>query len=261
MTNPQNPSPYDAGYHQNYSMPQPTPMGPPPLEPGKFDAVRSLEQSWRIFAEKPVGWIVSTAIYLGIYFLIFFSGYIALVATMALNTDEETGEFVGGVPWGLITTFGALMVVALIALVLWELVTRREAVYAVSGKRPEIKDFFTYRRCGVMFLMLIVVGLLTTVGMLGLIIGMFVVAFFLYFAMPAIVFEDMGIGDALKSSYNVVKNNLGQSLLLCLLVIVINGIGGSFVFGVLLTGPLCYLAVSHAYMVATGRPVQERMPR
>lgn len=148
--------------------------------------------------------------------------------------------------------------VAMVSMMLWSYVCYREAVYAVGGKRPEIKDMFTFRRVGILFLLSIVVGLLELVGLLALIIGVFVVSFFLMFAMPAIVFEDMSIGDALKSSYQVAKDNVGQALLLFLLMAVVNGIGGSVVFGVLLTQPLCYLAAAHAYMTATGRPVQER---
>ncbi|MEJ5998263.1 hypothetical protein [Corynebacterium sp. H130] len=262
MTYGQDPSAFDAGYHQNYGNYANAAPGPQPLPPGKFDAIRSLEQGWRIFAEKPGGWIGSAAVYMGIFFVGYLASYFSLIFIFTSRIDEETGEFDGSnMSWGIIAALAAVLVISIIAALIWELVTVREAVYAVGGKKPEFKDFFTFRRCGVLFLMLIVVGLLATLGMFALIIGMFVVAFFFMFAMFAIVFEDMSIGSALKTSYTVAKENVGQTLLLWLLTSIINGIGGSFIFGVLLTGPLCYIAIAHAYMTATGRPVSERRAR
>lgn len=239
------------GYHQGYA-PQPQ------LQPGTFDCMRSIEQGWRVFKEKPASWIVGALVFTGISLVLYLVGYIQFIVGMAMNSDPETGD-VTSFPFASFGIFMACLVVLMIASLLWTAIGYREASYAVAGKRPEIKDMFTFRRVGIIIVLSIVVGLLEMLGMLALFIGMFVVAFFLMFALPSIVCEDMGIGEAMKSSYTVVKNNVGQSLLLLVLIMVINGIGGSIIIGVLVTQPICFIAMSHAYLTATGRQVQERM--
>lgn len=246
---------YQAGYPGGY--PGAYQATGPALAPGKFDAVDSLGQAWKIFTEKLGSWLLSSLIYGGIGTVAFFVAYIPFIAMLIANTDE-TGEFSGPFPVGAASMVGVGFVVMMVLMILWEMVTYREAVYAVGGKKPALKDFFNYRRCGFLFLVYIVVGLLSMLGLIALIVGAIVVGIFLMFAMPAAVFEDVSLDDALKSSVDVVKNNIGQTLLVFLLAMVISAIGGAVIIGSIFAVPLIYIFYAHAYMTATGRPVQRR---
>lgn len=259
MPHPENSGSFEAGYQQGYPGIQQTFTPAPPLAPGTFECVSSLEQAWRIFKEKPLSWILPGLVYFGVGFVFYLVGYLQFFIFMTRSSDPETGEIAGNFPWGSLTVMIVCIFVFMVGLCLWGFVTTREAVYAVGGKRPEFRDLFTFRRVGTMLVLSLLVSLLELVSLLAFFVGVLVVSFFVLFAMPAIVFEGVGLGDALKFSYKVAKENVAQTFLLYLLVVVINGVGGSTFLGIVITQPLCYLAIAHAYMTATGRPVEERL--
>ncbi|MEJ5928697.1 hypothetical protein WG915_08725 [Corynebacterium sp. H128] len=235
------------GYQQQYS------SIPAPGGNGTFDAMDSIGQAWNIMRENLGAWLLSALTYLGVYLLLFAGVMVGwFVYFVQISAADAAPSLMA-----LILFFIAICV-SVVAMVLYELVLFRESVYAVGGKRPSYRDFFTFRRCSMLFLVSIVVGLLSMLGLIALIIGSIVISFFLGFAMPAAVFEDMTVGAALKSSYEVVKNNVGQSLLLFVLLYLINAAGGTVLVGMIFTIPFTYIAMSHAYMVAVGRPVQRR---
>lgn len=255
MTNPFDGSPEPQGY--GYQQPEyaPQPGAQKVIPPGSFDAMDSLTQAWRIITEKPLGWLLSSVVYFAIFGVIAFFGYIIFLVNVAL-IPEGSDEF----PVMPFVTFCVLLLVGAISLVLWELVLTREAVYAAGGKRPEFKDFFTFQRCGILFVGSILIALASMLGFLVFIIGSFVVSIALMFVMPALVFDDMSIGAAFKSSFEVVKANLGQTLLLFVLIAILNGIGGSLGAATIVTVPFGVIATAHAYMKAAGRPLQHRNP-
>ncbi|AKK03867.1 hypothetical protein [Corynebacterium epidermidicanis] len=241
------------GYdNSSYAATQTTPA------PGTFDAMDSISQAWKIFAERPGAWLLSALAYGVAFGLSFLVAYVIFFAYMIANTDEVTGEFTGDFSPAIIVGMVLLLLVGMVAMILWELVSYREAVYAVGGKKVTFKDFFTFKRCGIMFVVSLAVGLLSVLGVIALIIGAVVVSFLLMFAMTAAVPEGQTVGGAISSSFEVVKNNIVPSLVLFLLLAVINGIGGATYVGIIFTYPLTFLAMSHAYLTAKGLPVQRR---
>lgn len=259
MPHPENSGSFEAGYQQGYPSIQQSFTPAPPLAPGTFECLRSLEQAWRIFKEKPLSWILPSLVYFGVGIVFYLVGYIQFLIAMTRASDPETGEIEGNFPWTSLTVMIVCVSVFMVCVCLWGFIATREAVYAVGGKRPEFRDLFTFRRVGIMLVLSLLIMLLQIVGLLAFIVGVLVVSFFLLFALPAIVFEGVGFGDALKSSCKVVKENPGQTLLLYLLVAILCGVGSSTFLGIVITQPLCQLAIAHAYMTATGRPVEERL--
>lgn len=250
-------SPYgrEAGYpqsaagYQNYTEPAPA--------PGTFDAIDALSQAWKIFSEKPASWIVAVLAYGAVGLLAFVFGYVLFLATLVANTDETTGD-VTNFPVGTAVLFGLMYLLFAAAMMLMTSVMTREAVYAVGGKRPEIKDFFTFHRVGMLIGVSLVMGLLSLLGLVALIIGSLVVSFLLMLAVTAAVEEGQTLGGALKASVDVVKNNLGQALILFLLLMVINGVAGMVGLGVIVSYPITYLAYAVAYLTARNKQVQRR---
>lgn len=233
---------YPGGYVEN-----------PPLAPGKFDGVKSMEQAWRIFAERPISWIVPAVLAFAVFLVGFLSTYIFLVADMLLH-QSEWAEGSEQIPW---LYLSSLVVVLVVFLVVWTIVATsfyRESVLAVQGKRPEIRDFFKLDRLGMMIAVAIVAGLLSLLGLLAFVVGSIVVGFFLTFVYVAAMVPGMTVGQALKESFQVVKNNVGHTLLLFGVNIVLQwlanftGVGYVFVF------PFMTLTFAHAFLTATGRP-------
>ncbi|MDU0479816.1 hypothetical protein QVA66_11300 [Staphylococcus chromogenes] len=244
------------GYEQNqgyqqYNQPQTA------LQPGKFDAIDSLGQAWKIFMEKPGAWILSSLVYIVIFSVVFFGSYVPMIFSIINSTDPVTGEVKDVNPTSMVLS-GIGILIATIAIMLFQIVCLREAMYAVAGKRPEFRDFFTYKRFGMIFLVSIVVSVLVFLGLIALVIGSLVVGFFLTFATVAAVEEDATVGSSIKNSVNVVKANAVQTLILLLVLIAISAIGGSILIGYVVVYPIVYLSYAHAYRTAQGLPVVRR---
>lgn len=230
--------------------------GPLPLAPGKFDALESLTQAWRVFTEKPWSWLLSGAIYLAIFMVCYLGGYFYFTISIAMM-----GEEADSMPIAPLVSFIVALLIGCIALFLWSVITYRESALALTGKRPELGDFFTFRRVGILIVASLILGVLSLLGFLVFIIGTFVVSFFLSFFLPAVAVGGIGIGDAFKSGYQVVRANMGQTFLLFIMNLVVGSSGGVMGLGSLLFVPLLALAHVHAYLRATGRPMEYRAPR
>lgn len=226
-------------------------------EPGKFDALESIGQGWKVFAERPAAWVVSAIVYMAIFGVLYLVGLVPFIAWNVANTDEYGNQTASPSP-SLIITFFVSVFIAVVVLVLWELVMYRVAFEALSGAKPEIKNFFNYSRVGIIFLTSLVTGLLTILGVIALVIGMFVVAFFLTFAVAAAAVPGATVGDSLKKSFEVVKRNPLQTLIFAILITIINGIGGAVWIGMVITYPITIIATMHALLTATNGPVQQR---
>jgi uncharacterized membrane protein len=90
-----------------------------------------------------------------------------------------------------------------------------------------------------------------------LIVPGLLIALFTIFALPAIAYEDAGPFDAIGRSYEIVKSNFVNVLLLSLVLSVVQGVGGAVLVGMLLTTPLAMIALSLAYERLTRRLVAE----
>lgn len=224
---------------------------------GTFDALDSLGQAWKIFCEKPLSWILASVIYYALYTVIFLGGFLPLIVWSSANTDPY-GELEGDMPPGIILLAVVAAIIAIVVLVLFQLVFTRSAVESVQGLKPSIKDFFTFRRVGAILVTVVVAGLLQMLGLIALIIGAFVVAFFLMFAPYAAVPEGQTVGGALRASKDTVLRNVGQSLILVLIIFGLSLVASLTGVATIVTTPLTMIMLAHAYLTANNLNVQRR---
>src|SRR5690606_15383795 len=90
-------------------------------------------------------------------------------------------------------------------------------------------------------------------GLIGFIIGAFVVAFFLYWTQYFVVDRNMTATDAIVSSFNAIKSDGGNLFTLAVLNVLILVVGALALFvGLFVAIPVTTLASVYAYRAITG---------
>lgn len=91
------------------------------------------------------------------------------------------------------------------------------------------------------------------IGSLLLVLPGIAVAVIFSYAFHLIAYDDANVGDALKGSFELVKNNILLVILVMVLIGILNSIGGVVVVGVLLTGPFSMVASTVAFEEMRGQ--------
>ena len=190
----------------------------------------AVSAGWQMFKNNPVPWLLIT-LASGVV-----SGFVS-----AFSTDES----------------GAVMFIAqLLSFVvglLFQAFIVRGALLEVDGHRPSFGDFFKLHNFGWFVVAAILVGIATFVGVFLLIVGAFVVAFFLYWTQYFVVDRNMTATDAIVSSFRAVKSDAGNLLALALLNVLIIIAGTlALLVGLFVAIPVTTLASVYAYRVITG---------
>ena len=218
-------------------MPGPNDMGTP-----SFSATGAVGAAWRLFSANWVPWVVISLVNLVL------AGIINVAPNLLLDPQTVDTD-----PWLLL---GVSSVSSMVAALLSLLVTAfmvRGALLEVDGRRPSVGDFFRLTNFLQFFLVSILVGVLTAVGLLALLVGALVVQFFLYWSNIFTIDRDQNAIDAIKSSFESIKANAGELFLLAVLNVVIV-IAGAMLCGVglLVAAPVTMLSSVYAYRVLTG---------
>ena len=219
--------PYGDPVYGGYGQPGP---GGAPAPVGRVSPTGAVAAGWQMFKNNPVPWLLITLA----------SGVVSGIVS-AFSTDES----------------GAVMFIAqvlsfVVSLLLQAFIVRG-ALLEVDGHRPSFGDFFKLHNFGWFVVAAILVGIATFVGVFLLIVGAFVVAFFLYWTQYFVVDRNMTATDAIVSSFRAVKSDAGNLLALALLNVLIVIAGAlALLVGLLVAIPLTTLASVYAYRVITG---------
>lgn len=201
-----------------------------PGRSGPIDATDAISAGWSLFKNNPLPWVLISLITLVI------SGLVG-----ALGVTDSAA----------MATFANLLSIV-VGLVLQAFMLRG-ALLEVDGYKPALGDFFRLHNFGWFVVAAIIVGILTTLGLVVVIIGAFVVGFFLYWTLYFVVDRNMNAMNAITSSFNAIKSDAGNLFVLAILNTLITIVGFLLVFvGLLAAMPIVMLASMVAYRSVTG---------
>ena len=230
----------------------PPPPPPPPPAPGGsaegFSATDAIGWGWRKFTEN-VGPIL-----LGVL--------IVFVVTVVANILAGIASGGGGSPFGpdamefSVAGFLANIVATAVSVVL-SAVFARAALDVVDGRPFDFMGAFGRLNFVNVLIAALLVSVIVTIGFILLIIPGLVALFLTYFTTLFVVDDDAespvkAVGDSVK----LISSNVGDSLLLALLSILVLIAGAiALLVGLIVAYPVTALAAAYAYRSFRGQPV------
>ena len=132
----------------------------------------------------------------------------------------------------------------------------RAALRTTQGHEPSFADMLTTQNLGKYVLFILAYIGLTVLGLLLCIIPAFFVIFFLQLGPFFVLDRGVGVKEAITSSFNAIRNNIGPAAVMTILNILV-GLSGSLFFGVLtlITLPFTALFTAHMYRQFNQEPV------
>ena len=238
----------------------PAPYTPPP------------RPRWELGEALTYGWqkLQANISQLVLAMLVLFVGGVATVAVAAVlqallldsgsaEFDTSTGDVTIDDGSGLITVLVVNALISALALVIFQVLAAgliRGALGITEGREFKVAEMLRTDRIGPVIITSLLVGALTFVGTLlcyfpGLIVG-FLTSYSLYF----VIDQGLSPTDAVRASVNLVKDNVGPTLLwyvvggfVALIGLLACGVG------VLLTVPVVLIGTAYTYKTLTGAPV------
>lgn len=228
------------------SAPPPTNIGPAPT-PGAsgFSASDAIGYGWKKFQEN-LGQIL-----LAFVALIVLSIVIEIIAGVvtgsAFRTDGMDEFSLSGSLHRIITSAGGFIASAFVI---------RGALDVTEGKKFDIASAFKQLDLVNVLLTALLVAVITAIGYELLWVPGVIAQFLLLFALYFAVDQDTNPIESIKASYNLVTRNIGDTILLILLsiIVVLAGVIALCV-GLLLALPVVVIAWAYAFKKFLGEPV------
>ena len=235
--------PPPSGYGQPDYAQQPSFGGPATAE---FSVGDAISYGWNRYKENALAWI-----------LVMLVGYLVVGVIQGIGQSLSDN----GNNWFLPLVFS---IVAAILTWFFQAAYARGALDEVAGRKPQFGDFFAFKNYGAIIGTAILVAIGTYLGLILIIIGAIVFAFFSYWAMTFVVDREEDPITAIKSSFSVISKNIGPLLLLALVNTLLLILGAVLcLVGLLVTGPIVAIASTYAYRFFTGgqiAPLQGAAP-
>ena len=131
----------------------------------------------------------------------------------------------------------------------------------IRGEEGTATDVFDgFSEFGASLIAMILIGIGVFIGFLLLVIPGLIFAVVTAFTFHAIALDGDGATAAMGRSYSLIKEHLAPCAVLLVIVAVLNAIGGSVVFGSLLTMPFSLILMTLAYQRLRGTASHEITP-
>ncbi len=244
------------------------PAGGPGFGTPAFNIGDAFGWAWNKFSKNAVPLILATLVFgvlIGVISAIFQSLAVAVSPDTVTTYDSyESGfDFSYGValgPAGIAISLLSYVVL----LVVGAAVTSAYlgGVFDIAnGQQVTVGSFFKPRRIGAFIVVSLLVGFLTAIGSLLCVLPGLLVTIFLLFSTLALLDRNLAPVDALKFSFELVKNNFVQVLLLWLVSIVTIVVGALLCgVGLLVAAPVVVLLEVYAYRKLSGGDVAPATP-
>ncbi len=213
----------------------PPPMNAVGVEGAPTLSIRAaLDYGWEKYKANAGAWIV-----------------VMLIAVVAAAAVQIAFAFATSTSASIVSS-----VVSFVIGVVFQAAFARGALDELDGQRPAIGAFFRFTNLGVVILVAISVGVITTIGFILLVIPGIVATFLTWYSLTFAIDRGLGVVDAIKSSVRLTTSHVGQLILLALAVIGINIIGALLcLIGLLITAPVTLIATTYAYRTLTNGPI------
>ncbi|KUI47378.1 hypothetical protein AU198_23455 [Mycobacterium sp. GA-1199] len=272
-----NPPPSPGGYPPGAGYPgqggyPPAGGYPPPGGPGFADAQRysvgeAFSWAWGKFTANAAALIVPTLVY-GIIVVglqVLFGTLSAVVDPGSTSYSSDGDGFSFSYNLDSPASIGITILGWIVALVVGGIIQSAyyNGMLAVANGQPvTIGSFFKPRNVGAVIIAGVIVGLLTSIGFALCFIPGFIVAIFTMFTVIALLDRNLSPIDAIKTSFDIAKNNFGQVLLTLLAVFAITLVGALLCgVGLLVALPLVALIEVYAYRKLSGGQVADLNPQ
>jgi uncharacterized membrane protein len=250
-------------YGGSYGTPPPPP--PPPTHDGEggyggygypaYDVIEAVKYGWKKFMENAGAFVV-----MGLLTFVVVGVLSTLGRALSGGFDASDGQYgfsmgVGvGAGFSLVGTL--FNILANIAGVFLSAALARGALDAAEGRKVEIGAMFTRWNPVQVWILSILVGIGTMIGVILCILPGIAFAFFTWYSTYFVVSEGQGAIDAIMSSLRFTADNIGNLLLLFLLAVVICILGACACFvGLLVAIPVTTIAAAYTFKTLRGQPV------
>ena len=137
--------------------------------------------------------------------------------------------------------------------VVYSINSYRNAFRVTQGETIAVGDFFKFSGLATPLIVSILCEIIVSIGMLLFIIPGIIAMFALMYVPVAAAINNSTVGTAFSEGFAAFKNNIGQSILLVVLLGLITLGGLLMCVGGLVTTPLTSIALVVGYLMVTGR--------
>lgn len=243
--------------------PAPTGGGAAPSG-GEPTVGEAISYGWAKFQANVGGLIVAALIGFGIMLVLTLIGWIAILGTFigssgGCDVNETTGRVTcDGGPGIFVTLIAYALFLGLVYFgqFLFDMLMIRAGLLTTSGEALEPSKLLNTAGMGPYLIGAILMTILAVIGFVFCIIPGILVLIFGRFFGYYILDKNMAPVDAIKASFNFVKDNFGKVFLFLLAVMAINWVGAILCYiGLLVTMPLTAIATAYFYKRYDGQPV------
>ena len=238
-------------------LPPPPGAGRPALSVGE-----GLSWAWNKFSKNPVPLVVATLVFGLVLFLAssVITPLMQAVSPESFTTYDSADGMIDTTTYSV--TAGGIAVLILATVVQLVIAGAIGAAYfaglldIADGRPVSIGSFFRPRNIVAVIIASLLIGILTTVGLLLCIVPGVIVTIFAWFTNVGIVDRNLSPIDGIRSSFDAVKRNFGQVLLFWLTSTAITIVGALLCgVGLLVAAPVAYLLQVYAYRKLSGGSV------
>ncbi|WP_395693114.1 hypothetical protein [Nocardioides sp.] len=263
-------APTEGGYGGGEAPPPPpAPPGgaggypPPPPTPGtQWSLGEALSYGWNKFTANAgqilLAVLVLVLVYAAASALAF--GFIALMtsgascdfnnSTGSLECDNGSSFFwrmiVSGVAYGFLFVVGQIVAAGII----------RGALGITEGRPFQMSEFFKTDQLGAVVVASLLVGIATGIGYMLCYLPGIVVAFVTSYTLFFVLDQKLAPVDAIKASFEFIKNNLGNTILWYIVGGLVAAAGAiACIVGLVVTVPLVIIGTAYTYKKLSNQPV------
>jgi uncharacterized membrane protein len=230
----------------------PPPGGPPGQpQPAGYSPTDALSFGWRHFTARPATLLVPVLVI----------GVAIAIVSLIVNL------LVGAVGSG--SSFGAALVAAAVSSAIVSLIAQlliaglyKGGASVADGRGFSFGDLFEGWDKAQVLIAAVIIAVLTLIGTVLCYLPALIVGYFTQFTLLFVVDKHLSAVDAIKASFRLCMDNLGQTILWYLLAVLCLIVGAILcLVGLLVAAPVVLVGLAYTFRTLQGEPVADTAPR